>query len=127
MLPVTDLQYQLLQVLWARGEASVSEVHGALAVARDLAPTTVATLLSRLEKRGLVTHHTEGRRHVYRATVDEASLQREILDSVATGVFGGDVTALVCQLLDARGVAPGDLERVRRLIESMEPESPDDV
>jgi predicted transcriptional regulator len=126
MLPVTDLQLDVLRVLWTRGEATVSEVHEDLAGERDLAPTTVATLLSRLARRDLVAHRTEGRRHIYRALLSEESLRGQVLDTVTSGVFGGDVAALVCQLLDARGIAAGDLARVRELIDAMDPETSDD-
>ena len=50
---LTDLQLALLRVLWTRGEATVQDMVEALRPERDLAPTTVATLLSRLEKRRL--------------------------------------------------------------------------
>ncbi len=54
--PVTGLQLDVLRALWAAGTASASQVHETLSERRQLAPTTVATLLKRLEKRGLVTH-----------------------------------------------------------------------
>lgn len=54
---LTDLQLALLRVLWTRGEATVQDMVEALRPERDLAPTTVATLLSRLEKRRVVSHH----------------------------------------------------------------------
>ena len=107
MFQVTDLQLTVLRELWTRGEASVAEVHGALQNERGLATTTVATLLSRLEKRGLVTHRADGRKHVYRASVSESEVQSALLDSVTNGVFGGDVTALVSHLLSSRSFSPG--------------------
>jgi len=122
MLSVTDLQLDVLRVLWRRGEALVADVHADLADERELAPTTVATLLTRLEKRELVSHRSEGRRHLYKALVSEAEVRREILDTVTDDVFEGDVSALVCQLLDVRGIAPGDVEKVRALIDAMDPD-----
>jgi len=61
---LTDLQIALLRVLWDRREATVAEIAEALRPARDLAPTTIATLLSRLEKRGVVSHTAQGRQYV---------------------------------------------------------------
>ncbi len=120
MFQVTDLQLAVLRELWSRGEASVADVHEALQDERGLATTTVATLLSRLEKRGLVTHRADGRRHVYRALVTEQEVQTALLDSVTDGVFGGDVTALVSHLLTAREVSPGDLAAVQELLDRMQ-------
>ena len=72
---LTDLQIALLRVLWDRREATVAEIAEALRPARDLAPTTIATLLSRLEKRGVVSHTAQGRQYVYRARVSEGEVR----------------------------------------------------
>jgi BlaI family penicillinase repressor len=125
MFQVTDLQLTVLRELWNRGEASVAEVHGALQDERGLATTTVATLLSRLEKRSLVTHRTDGRKHIYRATVTEPEVQTALLNSVTDGVFGGDVTALVSHLLTARDVSSGDLAAVQEILDRMQDQAMD--
>jgi hypothetical protein len=58
---LTDLQMAIMGVLWQQGEATVTQVHTALQDERDLAATSVATLLSRLEKYGVIIHRTSGR------------------------------------------------------------------
>ena len=126
MFQVTDLQLAVLRELWSRGEGTVAEVREALDQERGLATTTIATLLTRLEKRGLVTHRSEGRKHVYRATVTEEEVQSALLDAVTEGVFGGDVGALVSHLLQAREVSPGDLATVRELLARMEEQQESD-
>jgi BlaI family transcriptional regulator, penicillinase repressor len=113
---LTDLQIALLRVLWDRREATVAEIAEALRPARDLAPTTIATLLSRLEKRGVVSHTTQGRQYVYRARVSEGEVRRSMVSELTDLLFGGDVAALMSHLLDAGSVRPGDLEKVRALI-----------
>jgi BlaI family transcriptional regulator, penicillinase repressor len=113
---LTDLQLALLRVLWARGEATVQDMVEALRPERDLAPTTVATLLSRLEKRRVVSHTTRARQYVYRARVSESAVRASMVNGLTDTLFGGDVAALMSHLLDARAVSPGDLDRVRDLI-----------
>ncbi len=113
---LTDLQLALLRVLWTRGEATVTEMVEALRPERDLAPTTVATLLSRLEKRRVVSHSTRARQYVYRARVSESAVRASMVNGLTDTLFGGDVAALMSHLLDARAVSPGDLDRVRELI-----------
>lgn len=115
--PLTELQLAILRELWRGRELSVTDVHAALARERDLAPTTVATLLRRLERRGVVTHRVEGRQYLYRALVREEEATHAILNDVAERLFAGDVPALMSQLLRAREVAPGDLERLRALLD----------
>ena len=113
---LTELQLALLHVLWARGEATVAEMVEALRPERELAPTTVATLLSRLEKRRVVSHSSRARQYVYRARVSQGAVRASMVNGLTDTLFGGDVAALMSHLLDARAMSPGDLTRVRELI-----------
>lgn len=114
---LTELQVALLRVLWERGEATVSEISDALRPERALALTTVATLLSRLEKRGIVEHETRSRQYHYRARVTESEVRRSMVEELTEQLFDGDVTALMSHLLTAREVSPGDLDRLKALLE----------
>lgn len=117
---LTLLQLDVMRVLWSRDEASAADVTEALAGARRLAPTTVATLLRRLEKRGLVAHRNVGRQFVYRARVAESAAREAMVDEFAERLFAGDAASLVHHLLARHELQPGDLARVRALIESRE-------
>lgn len=120
---LTELQLEILQVLWARGEATVLDVQEALRRRRALAQTTVATLLGRLEKKGIVTHRNEGRQYVYRSLIDESRARRSVISGISDlteRLFSGDIAAVVSHLLADRDVDPGDLARVRKLIDERE-------
>ena len=117
---LTDLQVAIMRVLWARGEATVAEIHDALLAERGLAPTTVATLLSRLEKRGVVSHRTQQRQFIYAAVVSEDEVRLSMLSELTERLFDGNVTELVHHLLSAREMSAGDLEKVKELIASHE-------
>jgi BlaI family penicillinase repressor len=112
-----DLQLAVMQVLWARREASAAEVQAALAPERGLAITTVSTILSRLEKRGLVNHRSEGRLFLYSAAVGEPEVRRSMLGSLVDSLFAGDPAEVVSHLLAAHELSPGDLDRMRELID----------
>jgi BlaI family transcriptional regulator, penicillinase repressor len=118
---LSDLQLDLMRVLWRGGALSVAEVTEALAD-RDLAHTTVATLLSRLEKRGVVEASRDGRMLVYRPCVTEAQVRRNMVSSLIAQVFRGDPKALLAHLVSEREVAQGDLEQVRALLQRAEEE-----
>lgn len=116
-----------MRALWDLGEGTTRDVQEALeALGRALAPTTVTTVLARLEKRGLVTHRRDGRQYIYRATVSRQEMQRSVISRVTDTLFRGDVTALFSQLLSTRDIGPGDLARVKALIEAREREADDD-
>ena len=117
---LTELQVAILRLLWERGEASVADVWEALYPERGLAQTTVATLLSRLERRGVVARRAVERQYVYRALVSEGEVQESMVSELTERLFDGDVTALVNHLLTSNDIAPGDLERLRGLIDAAE-------
>lgn len=114
---LSDLQLGLLRILWDRGEATATEVHAALLEQdRELAPTTVSTMLSRLEKKGIITHRVEGRQYIYRARVGESEVRRSMLARLTDYFFRGDVSALVSHLVEGRDVDPDDVARVKQLL-----------
>ena len=117
---LTDLQLAIMRVLWDRAEATVVEVQTRLRPERDLAQTTIATLLSRLEKRGVVEHRLDGRQFVYRPLVTEQEVRRSMVSELTTLLFDGRPEALMSHLLRSREMAPGDLDRVKRMIADAE-------
>ncbi len=119
--PLTELQIAVLRLLWERGEASVAEIWEALYADRKLAQTTVATIVSRLQRRGILTRRTRDRQFVYKTLLTEADVQHSMVSELTERLFAGDVTALVSHLLSARDMSPGDLARVRQMVESTEP------
>jgi len=125
-LQLSDQQLAFMRVLWDLGEATAADVHEALTEqGQTLAPTTVATTLTRLEKRGLVGHRTRGRQYVYQALVAEHEARRTMLARLTDYFFGGDTEALVTHLTDAE-IGEDDLEEVKKMITDRERESKED-
>jgi predicted transcriptional regulator len=120
---LTDLQLAIMRVLWDRDEATVLEVQERLRPDRDLAQTTIATLLSRLEKRGVIAHRLDGRQFVYRPLVSEQDVRRSMVSELTTLLFDGSAAALMSHLLRSRDIDPGDLDRVKRMIAEAERDS----
>lgn len=115
---LSDLQIAVMRVLWERGEPSTAEVAEVLAAERGLKHTTVATLLTRLEKRGVVAGRRDGRQLFYRALVTEPEVRRSMVADLLSTLFGGDARALVSHLVDESEIAPGDLERLRKRLKA---------
>jgi BlaI family transcriptional regulator, penicillinase repressor len=115
-----DLQHAIMRVLWERGEAPVADVHAALVDERGLALTTIATMLSKMEKKGVVARRLEGRGFVYRPTVTEAEVHRSMVADLTEQLFDGNPAALVNHLLTQQEIDGGDLGEIKRLIEEHE-------
>lgn len=114
---LTELQLAIVRLLWERGEATVADIWEALHPERGLAQSTLATLLSRLERRGVVAHRTESRQFVYSALITESEARHSMVSELTERLFEGDVPALVSHLLTAQDVSPGDLKRIRAMLE----------
>ena len=117
---LTELQLTILRVLWDKGEATVQDIWEALHAERGLAQTTVATMLSRLERRGVVTRRAQSRQYHYRAAVTEREVQHSMVGELTERLFDRDVTALVQHLLSGQDVSPGDIAKIRDMIERVE-------
>ena len=110
---LSELQLAVVRALWRRGEASTAEVVAELGPKRDLAHTTVATLLTRLERRGLLETRRDGRTLIYKALITEADVRRSMVADLVATLFKGDPKALLAHLVREDEIAPGDLEKVR--------------
>jgi predicted transcriptional regulator len=111
-----DLQHAIMKVLWQRAEATVAEVHDALFEDRSLAPTTIATMLRKMEDKGVVAHRVDGRQFVYRPTVSEPEVRTSMVSELVDRLFSGDAAALVSHLVADRAIDSDELERLRALL-----------
>ena len=107
-----DLQLAILRTLWERGEAAVADVHDILSD-RGLALTTIATMLRKMEEKNLVAHRENGRQFLYRAKVDPALVQKNLVGDLVTRLFDGDPMALVNHLLRAGEIELSELDELR--------------
>ena len=113
-IALSELQIAVVRVLWRNGETSVTDIAKVLGDERGLKHTTVATLLTRLEKRGVVEQRREGRQLIYRALVSEPQVRRSMVADLIGALFDGDARELVAHLVEESEIVPGDLAKVRR-------------
>ncbi|MEQ1631390.1 MAG: BlaI/MecI/CopY family transcriptional regulator [Planctomycetota bacterium] len=114
-----DLQLAILRILWDRKSTSVADVHRALED-RGLALTTIATMLRKMEEKGLVAHDESGRQFLYRAEVDPQLVQRNLVGDLVERLFDGDPLALVNHLLRAGEIDLGELDGLRKQVADAE-------
>jgi len=111
-----DLQFRIMKVLWRIHEASVAEVRNELDGQR-LAYTTVATMLRKMEERGLVRHREEDRKFIYLPAVSSEEVTRSMADDLVDRLFEGSLAETVSHLLQTREVSGRDLERLEQMIQ----------
>ena len=111
-----DLQHAIMSVLWEGGEANTATVHEALHSERGLALTTIATMLRKMEDKGVVAHRSEGRQFVYRPTVTEDEIRQSMVGELVQRLFDGDAKALVAHLVSEHEIEADDLAALRRKV-----------
>lgn len=111
-----DLQLRIMRVLWNFGPTSVAGVQEKLGGAR-LAYTTVATMLRKMEDRGLVGHRRHQRRFIYQAAVSADDVTRSMADDLVDRLFEGSLADAVSHLLETRDIGQQELARLERLVQ----------
>lgn len=113
-----DLQLHILEILWRTEEATVAEIHEKLGAGRKLAYTTVATMLRKMEQRGLVAHREVERAFIYRPLVSADQVSRSVGDHLVQRLFEGSLTGAVSHLLKTREVSRAELDELSKLIQA---------
>ena len=113
---LTDVELELMTILWKLGEGSVADVIQGLSRSRDLAYTSVSTILRILEQKGIVTTRKEGRGHIYIPALKKTEYEAKAVKHVVDRVFEGTPIALVKQLLDTGDLTEEDMRELKSLI-----------
>ncbi|MCH7493260.1 BlaI/MecI/CopY family transcriptional regulator [bacterium] len=111
-----DLQLKIMQALWEGGPATVAGVQERLDSKNPLAYTTIATMLRKMEDRGLVTHQVSGRKFIYSPAIAAGEVTRSMANDLVERLFEGSLTDMVSHLLTTREVSPDELDQLERLI-----------
>ena len=117
---LTDAELRLMEVLWTRGSATVSDVVDGLPKRVLLAYSTVLTTLRILEVKGYLTHTKEGRAFVYRPAIGRDQVREKAVTHLIRRFFEGSPELLMLNLVEGRKVAPAELQRIRRRIAEAE-------
>ena len=117
---LTDAELRLMDVLWEKGDATVSDVADALPQNPALAYSTVLTTLRILENKGFVSHTKDGRAFVYHPLVGREQARESAVTHLVRRFFENSPELLMLNLLDGKKVDASELRRLRKKIEEAE-------
>ena len=120
---LTEVELELMTILWRTGEGSVNEVIAGLPPGRNLAYTSVSTMLRILEQKGILHTRKEGRGHVYIPSMKKDEYEAKAVKHVVERVFDGTPVALVRQLLGSGEISEQELAEIKKLIRQREEKS----
>ena len=114
----TDGELEILRVFWDRGPTSLGEVCKALRSQRQVAVTTVATMLRVMLRKGLVKRKPARRGHQWSAAVTHEAAARSLVGKLLDGVFDGSAQRLVAHLVEGGKLSAEELADIRKLLDS---------
>lgn len=120
---LTPVELEIMKVLWETGPASVQTVQRELN--RELAYTTVQTMLNVLHRKGKVTRAQEERAYLYQPAVSRSQVIGHALGDLIEGLFGGSAESLVMSLVENKRLTPAKLSQLQKLIEKESPDEQD--
>ena len=120
---LASLQLAIMRILWKKEAATVADVRDGLAAeGRELAYTTVATMLAKMERKGQVGHRAGAKAFVYHPLLRQENVSRSMVADLADRLFGGDVPLMVSHLLDGCELSSDEIVRLKALIRKKEQE-----
>jgi predicted transcriptional regulator len=117
---LTEVELELMNILWRLGEGSVADVINTLPTERALAYTSVSTILRILEQKRVLDIRKEGRGHVYIPTLKKSEYEARTVKHVVERVFDGAPISLVRQLLSSQELGEKEIAELKKLVSSLE-------
>jgi len=114
---LTEVELELMDILWQKGSATVGEIVESLPKDRPLAYSSVLTMMRILEQKGYIEHEKESRAYVYRPIVDRKQAQQSVISYLLKRFFNGSPELLVVNLLEHEEIDSAEIKRLKRLIE----------
>jgi predicted transcriptional regulator len=111
---LTNAEHRIMEVIWARGSATVADVVDALH-GKD-AYTTILTLIRILKDKGYLKSRKEGRAFIFTPVVDRDTVARKATNQLLSKFFAGSPSELVLSFLRDEQLAPEELDQIKEMI-----------
>ena len=116
-LALSPGEWQVMKVLWDRGQAAARDVHAALPET-GWSDRTVKTMLSRLVAKGALDYEQIGNSYLYRPAIERMAATREEVRGIVRRVTGETLSPLLAAFVDEAAVSDGELDELQRMIDA---------
>jgi predicted transcriptional regulator len=117
---LSKLEFQIMEVLWTQGEASIREIQETFPAKRRPAYTTVQTTVYRLEAKNIVRRVKKvGNFHIFAAAVSRSAAQRRLIDDLLA-LFGGRTQPVMAHLIESGKLTLEDVKEAEKALRQME-------
>ena len=112
----SDLEMQILSVLWDKGDLTVREVLEAMPDGKKRAYTSILSVMQVMEKKGLLKHSTRGTAHVYKPAINRKKIIQPFMKKVLNEVFGGKPSAMMQALFSETPINDDEMAQIQEII-----------
>jgi len=112
----TELELEILKVLWREGPLSGRGIRDALAATRDLAYTSVMTIMRIMTEKKYAWRKKVGGNFIYHACVTEKKVTQRMLGDIVDRVFDGSAAAVMLNLLQTADLDEQELKQLRQMV-----------
>jgi BlaI family penicillinase repressor len=121
---LSRLEFQIMDVLWTRGDCSIREIQENLPAKRIPAYTTVQTTLYRMEAKETVRRVRKvGNFHVFAASISREAAQRRLIDDLLS-FFNGRSQPVMAHLIESGKLSLADVKEAEKTLRSLTPKNP---
>lgn len=116
---LSQLEFRIMEVLWARGESSIREILEALPGKRRPAYTTIQTTVYRMETKGVVRRLKKvGNFHIFAAAISRDAAQRRLIDELLA-MFGGRSQPVMAHLIETGKLSLDDVQEAEQMLRKL--------
>lgn len=116
----TDVELQILQVLWEHGPSTVRFIHDCLSKTRETTYATTVKMLVIMYEKQLVARDDSVRPQIYRAVATRNRTQKQMLNEFIQKVYDGSAASVVLQALSSKKASKADMAKIRELLDELE-------
>ena len=114
---ISDAEFEVMDVIWKYAPISTNEITDRLAKTKDWSPKTIYTMLSRLEKKGVIVHEKEGRVFVYSALIQKDAYLKAERSAFINRFFDGALNQMVVSYLNENDLTKNDIDTLQAILD----------
>lgn len=119
---LTPVEHELMEIIWKLGQGTVRDVLACLPNKRQLAYTSVSTILRILQQKKILDAEKIGKQHVYRPLLSKEKFAKYSVNSMVKQIFSGKSMDLVAYLVDQQSLSTEEIETLQKLLDAKKKE-----
>ena len=120
LTPLGETEMEVLHHVWELEEATVKQVRNRILESREVAYTTIMTVMKNLAEKGYLKYRKDGVTYVYSPAREPESVRSSLISDLMKKVFKGSPRELVQALVNSKDLSQKDLSEIKQMIDKME-------